>query len=249
MRRPIRPVIGVEEAREWIMALASVVRESEEVDLPRAHHRVTSSPTFAKMSLPPFDRSAVDGFGIAEPDIARATPFSLELVGRVVADEKRPSQTLQGGETMKLATGAPIPEGVQAIIMEEHCETDGTKVSVLQRVKFLSNMRLGGEDVRAGDIIVEGGESVDARHIAMLAAAGVSRVQVRRRLRVSVLSTGDELQDGGSELTCGMIYDSNRPMLAAMLANSFIQFGDCGRHGDSPATWHVSCQRLPRHQI
>jgi molybdopterin molybdotransferase len=118
--------------------------------------------------------------------------------------------------------------------MEEHCEIRGGEVIVSRGVDMGANIRRRGEDVPQGCILVAKGTLIDARHIAILAAAGVTEVRVKRKLRVSILSTGDEIQDGGLPLDFGKIYDSNRPMLAALLAEPFIELRDCGSHGDSP---------------
>ena len=217
-----------------VMSLASTVAEFEEVELSKAVHRIAASAIFADVSLPPFNRSAVDGFGIADADIGDAPPLSLELIGRIKAGVGLPREALQKGQAIRLATGAPVPVGVCAIIMEEHCEIRGREVVVSRSVDMGANIRLRGEDVPQGCMLVAKGTLIDARHIAILAAAGVTQVRVKRKLRVSILSTGDEIQDGGLALNFGMIYDFNRPMLAALLVEPFIELRDCGSHGDLP---------------
>jgi molybdopterin molybdotransferase len=229
-----RRLISVTEAYTDVLTRAVEVSDVEHVALSEAAGRVTSDAIDSCIALPPFDRSAVDGYGLTFDDVNRQPMRALQVVGRVRAGPPQSSMQIGAGAAIWLATGAAVPIGVEGIVMEERC--------VLSDDGFLSacpteqgtNIRLKGEDVPLGAILVSKGTVLDARHIAILAAVGYARVAVRRKVRVALLSTGDELMDGVQEPAPGMIYDSNRPMLAALLARPKINLQDAGLHGDDP---------------
>src|SRR5437899_832708 len=175
MLRRTRSLLTVEETFTKVMALASAVAESEEVELSKAVHRVTAFAILADISLPPFDRSAVDGYGIVEADICRTPPFSLQLIGRIRAGVGLPTETIQKGQTVGLATGAPVPAGICAVVMEEYCEVRDREILMLRGVDLGANIRVRGEDIPGGCVLVAGDTLIDARHIAILAAAGMTR--------------------------------------------------------------------------
>jgi len=199
--------------------------------------RVLARDVTTATPLPPFDNSAVDGFGVSAFDLDRRPPLRLKLTGRLVAGDNA-TLPLQTGEALRLFTGAAVPPGVAGIVLEERCQQIGSAVSVSVPVPDGANIRRRGEDVAEGAVIVEAPTVLDARHIAILSAAGVSDVVVQRKVRVAVLSTGDELCEPGTRLDPAQVYDANRPMLLALLVCGWIDAIDAGRHPDDPAALH-----------
>jgi molybdopterin molybdotransferase len=216
-----------------IVGLGEAVREAETLPLLAAVGRVAAVPVVSGLSLPPFDHTAVDGYGLSSADLDRAAPLRLRLGGSVAAGGR--SSGIGPGEAARLFTGAPLAEAIAAVVVEERCREEDGFVTVSVPVSAGANIRRRGEDVAAGDAIVAAGAVIDARHVALLAAAGLRDVTVLRRLRVAILSTGDELTLQGEPLAPGRIYDANRPMLAALLAHPGLEVIDLGCRPDQPA--------------
>lgn len=217
----------IDAAYDEIVAFASCVDEKQTIPVTSAVGRVLGGNIRTEIPLPRFDHSAVDGFGITEFDLNHPSPLNLSVAARLAAGELTGSQ-LEAGSTFRLFTGAQIPLGVVAVVPEERCQLEGSAVTVAALVTRGANIRRSGEDVQKGSIIVEGGTILDGRHIAILIAAGISEVDVRRRVRVAVLSNGTELREPGVHLEAGQIPDANRPMLMAMLASRWIEVIDFG---------------------
>ncbi len=217
-----------------IVALASPVVERQVLSVASASGRVLAENVSTSTPLPPFDNSAVDGYGIAEGDVGRPPPFRLSVTAEIAAGA-RIGPVLRPGEAVRLFTGAPVPHGVAAVVLEERCERSDDRLTVNVPVPDGANIRRRGEDVARGSTIVDAGTRLDARHVAILMASGVKEVEVRRPIRVGVLSNGNELRDGGTALDPGQIHDANRPMLCAMLASPAVELIDLGCHRDDAA--------------
>ena len=214
---------SVDDAFAAIVAGVAAVEGTETVALEAAAGRIAAADIATALALPPFDPSAVDGFGIHAADTGEAPAGRLRVAGRIAAGSEPAGAGPGPGEALRVFTGAPVPPSVAGVVMEEHCRIAGDGVDVPLAVAAGANIRRRGEDVAAGATIVEGGTLLDARHVGLLAAAGVAAVTVRRRIRVAILSTGDELRPPGEALAPGTIHDSNRPMLAALVARPWIE--------------------------
>ena len=218
----------------------------------RARRRpILAQPVRARVPLPTFDNAAVDGYAFASDRMAgRRPPFDVPIIGRVAAGEVSCQPTSVDG-AVRIFTGAAVPAGFDAVLMQEQCERRGDHLTVDRKPVAGANVRLSGEDVGAGEALLEAGLCIDARHVALAAAVGAARVLVRRRLRVAVLSIGNELRDAGEHLTPSTIYDSNRPMLAALLAQ--VGAGvvtDLGMVRDDPTRLAaVVREAAPRHDL
>ena len=225
-------LVEIDEAFERIAALASPIAGIEVVSLDQAAGRVAVANIPSPIDLPPFDNSAMDGYGLASAASNLAAPFRVRLRGRISAGQA-PGSGIGPEEAVRILTGAPVPPGVQAVVLEEACQLleDGL-VEVRRTVARGANIRRRGEDVPAGALIVAANTVLDARHIAILAACGFASVTVRRRVRVGLLSTGSELEGPGSPLREGAIYDANGPMLRALVANGGNEIIDLGRVKD-----------------
>jgi molybdopterin molybdotransferase len=215
-------LVPVEAARTALLDGIVPVLDKETVPLSLAAGRVLAAPVFASFAVPPFDRSAVDGYGLAAPGTG---PFLL--AGSYPAGSSSP-RVLLPGQAIRLLTGACVPDGVRAVAMQEGCRIDGDRQLRAPVLADGENIRRRGEDVAPGAQLLDAGVRIDPRHLALLASAGLAEVQVRRRARVAVLSSGDELLAPGALLRDAAIHDSNRPMLAALVAASGAEVVDLG---------------------
>jgi len=187
---------------------------SEQIALSAALGRVLAMPVSAQVDLPGFDNSAMDGFALRHADLAGGG--ALRLIGEQFAGSRQPLG-VQVGECVRITTGAPLPEETDTVLIKENARVEGDRVEALQAPALGANVRLAGEDFRAGDVLADAGECLDPLRIATLAAGGCAAVLARRQPRVAVLATGDELRAPGRALAAGEIYDSNRYYLMAAL--------------------------------
>ena len=181
---------------------------------------VLAETVVADEAIPPFANTAMDGFAVRAADTIGATkesPVSLPVVGTIAAGSvaERP---LEAGEAMRIMTGAPVPPGSDAIIMVELTRPNGFDVDLLAEVPIGNHVRPAGDDIQKGTEILHPGTVVGPGHLGVLASLGRQTITVYRRPRVGVMSTGDELVDGGEPLEPGQIRDSNRVMLLALVA-------------------------------
>jgi molybdopterin molybdotransferase len=169
----------------------------------------------------------------------------LVLAARLPAGRDAIGLQIKAGETIWLATGAAIPTGVAGVLMEEHVESSSTNhVRVTgRRIEAGANIRRRGEDVAIGTVIVKQGTVFDARHTAILAAVGIAEVRVRRKVRVLVISTGDELIAPPDRAAPFKTYDSNRPMLLALLRSPATEVHNGGLFGDDPIPLSIALQK------
>ncbi len=211
---------SVAEHRSRLLALAEPVA-GEEVGTGALHALglVLAEDVVARTDLPGFDNSAMDGYAVRAADLAGASssaPVSLPVDGDIAAGDTR-RHVLAPGHAMRIMTGAPMPEGADAVVPVEESDGGTEVVALALEPEVRRHLRARGEDVATGDVVLTAGTLVGPGHLALAAAANVDRLVVRRRPRVAVLSTGDELVTVGSELGFGRIVDSNGPMLAALV--------------------------------
>lgn len=189
--------------------------------------RVAAADILSEVALPRFDNSAVDGFALHADDLLRPLPLTLAIAGKATAGHAM-TRTLQAGTTARVLTGARVPEGAAAIVLEERTTRTPSGVIFHFMPGSGANIRGRGEDLSAGTIVVAKGTIIDARHIAILAASGNARIAVKRKLRIGVLSTGDELVEAGSEIAPSSIVDTNGPMLRSLLGSPALAVSDLG---------------------
>ena len=204
---------------------------SEEVPISATLNRVLARNIVCPRDVPPFDRSAMDGYAVRAEDVfgvSETNPVVLSLKGSSTVG-KPPTEALKKGEAMRIATGAPMPKGADAVVMVEYTESTGSdKVEVYRPVAPGENVSSRGEDVKEGQLILRAGTFIKPQDIGIMAALGLTRVEVTKKPIVAVLSTGDELVDIGSEPLPGKIVDSNRPTLLAMVEASGAEPMDLG---------------------
>ncbi|RUM99058.1 molybdopterin molybdenumtransferase MoeA [Pseudaminobacter arsenicus] len=199
-----------------ILSGVSAIGSIERVPLGEALGRIASEDITSSVRLPAFDNSAMDGFCVHADDLGGALPFRLRLQAELRAGE-RPDTTLRPGHAIRIMTGAMVPDGAAAVVLDEGAEVADGAVTIHRTVTAGKNIRRTGEDVQLGTTIVPAGSLLTARHLALLAVAGVGRVVVRRAPRVGVMSTGNELLEPGNEAGNGRIVEINRFFLLSML--------------------------------
>jgi molybdopterin molybdotransferase len=227
--------LGVDEARDRILAAVTPL-PAVDVPLGDALGLTLASDVASAWDLPPFDNSAMDGFALRAGDTVAAradTPATLAVTGHVNAGAVA-DRAVAPGEAIRIMTGAPIPEGADAVERVERVTVlDGDRIALDAPVTPGDNIRPAGEDVRAGQTVLAAGTPVNASTIALLAAIGSERLRVHRRPRVGVLVTGDEVVPPGATPGPGQIFNSNGPMLAALVREAGAEPVDLGTAGDT----------------
>src|SRR5437879_2141979 len=177
--------------------------------------RVRAEPIVSRALIPPWPNSSMDGYALRAADTG-GEPVELAVVGRIIAGTM-PSRPLRAGEAMRIFTGAPLPDGADAVVPQEDVAADDGRVTVRARVEAGAYVRQAGEDVRVGDVVVQPGRVVGAAEVGLLATLGYAQVRVFRRPRVAILSTGNELADLGTEPEPGQIPNTNTYSLMAQV--------------------------------
>lgn len=206
-------LIPVDEARARILKGVKPL-PPEEVRLEKALGRVLAKPLKAVRHQPPFDASAMDGYAVIAADVASA-PATLKLIGLSAAGHGFRGK-LKRGQCVRIFTGAPVPKGADAVVIQENTEARGKDIAVLQPVKPEQNIRFAGLDFRKGEVLLPAGLRLGARDIGLAAAANAPRLAVRRRPVVALIATGDELVLPGGAPRADQIVSSNSHALAAM---------------------------------
>jgi molybdopterin molybdotransferase len=228
-------LISIDEALSRIEGLTQAAPETELVTLAQAVGRVLAQPVQSRGMVPPFDNAAMDGFAIHTGDLCGDGPWSLAIGGRIAAGDI-PLCELRRKEAIQVFTGAPVPKGADAVVMQEQVLRSDTHIRLTGLVKPGSNIRRVGEDMAMGRIVVPAGRSLSPRDIAACAAAGYQAVPVIRRIRAALLVTGDEVVQQGQTRGAAAIWDVNTPMLSAAIAAPgidlcSIQIAGDTRHG------------------
>lgn len=194
--------------------------KAERVSLTESNGRFLAEKFLSPLDLPAFDNSAMDGYAVRSADVrgARAdAPITLKLAAKISAGESFTGE-LVSGECARIFTGAPLPRGADAVVMQEDTRTSGDVVSILDEAASGENVRKHGEDVKQGEMLADAGEEISPAKIALLAATGFSTMTVGRRPNVALIATGSELREPGEPLLAGQIYESNRAMLSPVFA-------------------------------
>ncbi|HZR89185.1 MAG TPA: gephyrin-like molybdotransferase Glp [Bradyrhizobium sp.] len=221
------PLMAVDEAVRLIAERVTRVADVETVSLADGDGRILAGDLVAPLPLPPFTNSAVDGYAIASCDLPHETARSFPLAGRVQAGAA--ANAAERGHAVRIFTGAPMPEGTDTVFMQEDVSIDDAGRVVLPAgLRPGANVRPAGEDIPQGTVALQAGQRLRPQDVALAAAFGLTELEVVRRLRVAVFSTGDELASPGTPRRAPQLFDSNRFMLMAMLKRLGCDVSDLG---------------------
>ena len=210
----------LESALDAVLKSVKVVAESEPVGLLDASGRILAQDVISAINVPGHTNSAMDGYALRWEDTRAPGGSSLRVVGESFAGHPFNGR-LQAGECVRIMTGAVVPESADTVIIQEDTQRDGDMVKLQAECRHGENVRLAGEDIKVGSVVLLAGRKLRAADLGLLASIGVPEVRVRRRVRVAYFSTGDELRPVGEVLENGQIHDSNRYTLHAMLGEWF----------------------------
>lgn len=228
---------GLMELDEAVTAMLDAlrpVRETETVPLEQARGRITAGPVTALQPVPPFANSAMDGYAVVHDDPALLAGDVLQVIDCALAGHPA-SRHLEPDSCIRILTGAPLPEGADAVVAQEDVETlEGDRIRIRQAVERGSFVRAAGADVAPDDLLVEAGTRLHGGHLGLLAATGLDRVEVLQRPRVTLLTTGDELRSPGDALAPGQIHDASRFSLPALLDTLPVRTVKVESVGDDP---------------
>jgi molybdopterin molybdotransferase len=221
--RPFGDVISLEAARAILDNTGTPIANVETIMLCEANGRVLAHDVVSQLDVPPFSRAGMDGYAVRARDTqgaSRSAPRTLTKVGTLYTGEVSPI-SVRDGQCVEISTGAPIPDGADAVVMVEETDSDAdTVVRIFAEVQPQQNVGRRGADIQAGQVVVAAGDVVNSSRIGALAAIGSVWVDVYDRPRVAILSTGNEVIDPGPALKPGQIYDINRFTLSAVVSDN-----------------------------
>ena len=224
-------LISLEEAQQMMLQTLQPVSGTEQVTLADAAGRITAEAVISPLDVPSFDNSAMDGYAVRLSDLS--ADGQLAVAGKAFAGAPWRG-AWPAGSVIRIMTGAPVPAGCDAVVMQEQTEPHADGITITAPVNAGQNIRRIGEDIRAGHQVLAAGVRLGAAELPLLASLGIARVSVRRRLRVAIFSTGDELQAVGEPLAEGQIYDTNRLTVSLMLSKLGCEVIDLGVIADDP---------------
>jgi molybdopterin molybdotransferase len=225
-----KPLMPVRDALDFLLAAARVVEGVEDVETLDANGRVLAADQVSGLNVPAADNTQMDGYAVRAADCASGSA-TLPIAQRIPAGTV--GQPLLPGTAARIFTGALIPAGADAVVMQEQCEADGDQVTVKHAPQPGEWIRRAGEDIVAGSVILPAGTRLRGQELGLAASVGLAHLPVRRRVRVAVFFTGDELAMPGEPLAPGAIYNSNRFTLRGLLENLGCEISDYGIVPDS----------------
>ncbi len=225
-------LLPLDKALQGMLEQLSCRCETEQLPLPQALDRILAEEISSPLSVPPFDNAAMDGYAVRLADLAAGAP--LPVAGKAFAGQPYEGEW-PAGHCIRIMTGAPVPAGTEAVVMQEETQEGANGITFLTTPFLGQNIRRRGEDLAEGSRVLASGLRLSPRELPLLASLGIATVTVRRPLKVAIFSTGDELKPVGTPLAHGDIYDSNRYGVKAMLTRMGIECLDLGLIPDDPA--------------
>lgn len=211
--------IELELALQLIGDTVNEISSTEKINIEESRGRIIGEDIYAPINQPPFNRSPLDGYALRAEDTvgaSKSNPIKLKVVDEVFAGGNI-STSVKNSEAIRIMTGAEIPEGADCVIRQENTNYSMEEVEIYSELKKYENYCFAGEDVKKGSKLISTGEKITYIHIGLLAMMGITEVLVRRKPRIGIISTGDEVISAGQTLTKGKIYDSNRIAISMRL--------------------------------
>ena len=222
-------LVSFEEAIQLIHTQIAPTQHTETLALAQALDRILANDLIAPINVPAANNSAMDGYALAWVD----NQHQYQLVGEALAGHVFSGQ-LNPGEAIRITTGGIIPAGADRVVMQENVRRTQNTIEVTIPCKHDENIRFAGDDIREGETVLSKGTRLSPLHIGLLASLGINKIAVFAKIRVAVVSTGDELLQPGETFSSGKIYDSNRIMLMALLQRLSVDIIDLGCQPDDP---------------
>ncbi len=224
-------LLSLDEALEKLLEKPVAITDTLSIPLHNAAGYILSEHITSPLNVPPFDNSAMDGYGVRYTDLN--TQSSLPIAGKAFAGVPFEGELPQG-QCVRIMTGAMIPAGVDTVIMQEETQVTDNGILFPHPAKLGQNIRRIGEDIKQNDIVLPAGTKLSTAQLPLIASLGIANINVYRKLKVAVFSTGDELQTIGQPLKAGQIYDTNRFAVRLMLEKLDCDVLDLGVIPDSP---------------
>lgn len=235
-----KPMLSVQQALELLLSAVRPIAETETIPTLEANGRILAAAQVSQLNVPPMDNTQMDGYAVRAADCASGNA-QLKVTQRIPAGHV--GQPLQPGSAARIFTGAMIPAGADAVVMQEVCDANDDTVTIRHAPTPGEWIRRSGEDIRAGSTILLAGSRLRAQELGLAAAVGLAALPVMRRLRVAVFYTGDELTMPGEPLKPGAIYNSNRFVLRSLLQNLGCDVSDYGIVPDTLADTRDTLRR------
>ena len=226
----VKGLMPIESALTKMQTELSNVCQTITLPLPQALGYVLAQDILSPLNVPSFNNSAMDGYVLSYADLQTCNaeqPVVLKLIGRAMAGAPF-SGDIPSGCCVRIMTGAVLPDSVDTVVMQEHVSACDDQITFTRTPKFADNVRLAGEDLKSGQQVLKQGHQLTVRDVPLLASLGLETVEVFHKLKVAVLSSGDELKSLGEPLNVGDIYDSNRYSIIALLSRLHVDVIDLG---------------------
>ncbi len=235
-------LMSVDEALRLIAARVQPIEGQDHLPLAECDNRVLLSPLHAPAPLPLFANSAVDGYALRSADLPQDNERTFPVTARVQAGAQ--AEPIKPGAAVRIFTGAPMPQGADTVFMQEdvRLEPDG-RITAPAGLKPGANMRPAGEDIAEGAVAIPAGRRLRPQHVALAAALGLTHLTVRRRVRVAIFSTGNEVVEPGGPRNSAQLFDSNRFMLGALLRRLNCEVHDLGILRDDRAALATALEK------
>ena len=242
VRKPLR---ALDDALLELLAAATPLTKTESINVAQADARVLAQDVLAQLDVPGFDNSSVDGYALNVADAQAAMDKGLPQSARIAAGKF--GEALQSGTVARIFTGAPVPANANAVVMQEDCVVQDARVVISKLATVGQNIRLRGEDIQNGQVVVTKGTRLSPAHLGLLASIGQASVTVRKPLRVALMSTGDELVMPGTvpanALPPGAIFSSNGFFLSTLLKRLGAQVTELAIVADTLAQTKAAMQQ------
>jgi len=218
-------LISVDEAVNRILESGVPVEQPETVGIEQALGRILAEDVCSSINVPGYDNSAMDGYAVRSAD-CREAGAQLIVAQRIPAGQV--GSQLEAGTAARIFTGAPIPPGADAVVMQEHCDAGAEEVTINRPVHPGQNVRCAGEDIKKGGVVLKVGHQLRPQELGLLASVGMAEVSVKRKLKVATFFTGDEIVEPGNTLGEGQIYNSNKYTIKGLLQQTGCEVIDLG---------------------